>query len=367
MTNNHVTKLQIDLNAVKFNLSYFKQKLQESTKILVVVKAFGYGSDAVEITKSIQDKVDYFAVAYTDEGVALRKSGVNKPILVLHPQIANLELIIKNFLEPNIYSSSILDAFLSITDAQNLTDYPIHIKFNTGLNRLGFKADEILIITKKLNKNKSVKVASIFSHLAASEDKNERDFTLQQITSFKKTTADFEQEIGYKPMMHLCNTSGIINYPQAHFDMVRLGIGLYGFGNDANITSELKNVVSLKSIISQIHIIKKGQSVGYNRAFITDKNIKIATLPLGYADGIGRIFGKGVGFVTIKNQIANILGNVSMDIIMIDVTNIDCNEGDEVTFFDNQKTVEKLAKNSNTISYEIITSISQRIKREVLH
>lgn len=367
MTNNHVTKLRIDLKAVKFNLNYFKAKLQENTKMLIVVKAFGYGSDAVEIAKSIQDKVAYFAVAYTDEGIALRKAGINTPILVLHPQISNLELIIENCLEPNLYNFTILDTFLSITDAKKLTNYPIHIKFNTGLNRLGFKADETSTITEKINKNKSIKVASIFSHLAASEDKSERDFSLQQIASFKKIVTNFEQYIGYKPTMHLCNTSGIINYPQAHFDMVRLGIGLYGFGNDKNETSNLKNVVSLKSVISQIHTINKGESIGYNRAFIADKEVRTATIPIGHADGISRKLGNGVGFVTINNQKAAIIGNVCMDMIMVDVTDVKCNEGDEVTIFDNQQTITKFAKSANTISYEIITAISQRIKRKIIY
>ena len=366
MKNHNVSKLQIDLNATTFNLNYFKEKLQENTKILVVVKAFGYGSDAVEIAKSIQDNVDYFAVAYTDEGIALRKSGINTPILVLHPQIANLELVIENCLEPNLYNFNILNAFISITNDQKLTDYPIHIKFNTGLNRLGFKSDEVSDITKEINESKSVKVASIFSHLAASEDKNEQEFSLQQILLFEKIASDFEQRIGYKPKLHLCNTSGIINYPQAHYDMVRLGIGLYGFGNDEQETSNLKNVISLKSIISQIHTIKKGESIGYNRAFIADKEVRTATIPIGHADGISRKFGNGVGYVTINNQKASIIGNVCMDMIMVDISTINCVEGDEVVIFDSQQMVEKLANDTDTISYELITAISQRIKREIL-
>ena len=366
MKNHNVTTLQIDLKAANFNLNYFKEKLKENTKILVVVKAFGYGSDAIEIVKSIHKSVDYFAVAYTDEGIALREAGINTPILVLHPQISNLELIIKNCLEPNLYSFGILKAFISITDSQKLTDYPVHIKFNTGLNRLGFKPDEVSIITKIISEHYSVKVASIFSHLAASEDKNERNFSLSQIALFEKITVDFKQKIGYKPQLHLCNTSGILNYPQAHFDMVRLGIGLYGFGNDENETSNLKNVISLKSIISQIHTIKKGESIGYNRAFIADKEVKTATIPIGHADGINRKFGNGIGYVSINNQKAVIIGNVCMDMIMVDISGIDCNEGDEVVIFDNQQTVEKFAKDTNTISYELITAISQRIKREIL-
>jgi len=367
MKNNHITKLVIDLNAAKYNLNYFKSKLQENTKILVVVKAFGYGSDAVEVAKHLEKQVDYFAVAYTDEGVALRNAGIKIPILVFHPQVVNFELIISHSLEPNIYNARVFKAFISIAKKHHLTDYPIHLTFNTGLNRLGFEVDDIHFIAAEIKKNATIKVSSIFSHLSASEDKNERNFTISQITAFEKINYDFQKIVNQKPIMHLCNTSGIENYPQAHFDMVRLGIGLYGFGNDAKVTSKLKNVVSLKTIISQIHTIKKGESVGYNRAFIANKNMKIATLPIGYADGISRIWSKGIGFAFVNNQKTPIIGNVSMDMIMVDITDINCNEGDEVIVFDNQQTVEELAQNSKTISYEIITTISQRVKREILY
>ncbi len=365
MKNNHVTTLHIDLDAVKFNLNYFKSKLQPHTKIVAVVKAFGYGSDAIEIAKSIKNDVAYFAVAYTDEGISLRNAGINTPIIVLHPQIPNLELLIKNCLEPNLYNAKILTKFSSIADTHNLTDYPIHIKFNTGLNRLGFWKNDVKFITSKLKGNTTVKVTSIFSHLGASEDKNEREFTLKQIEDFKKIANDFEHQIGFKPTMHMTNTSGILNYPEAHFDMVRLGIGLYGFANEESETSSLKNVISLKSIISQIHVIEKGESVGYNRGLIADKPMKTATIPIGHADGISRKLGNGNGFVTINNQKASIVGNVCMDMIMVDITTIDCKEGDGVIIFDTQETIETFATISNTISYEILTAISQRIKRQI--
>jgi alanine racemase len=366
MKNNHVTKLQIDLNAVSFNLDYFKSKLQKNTKTLVVVKAFGYGSDAIEIAKKIQNDVAYFAVAYTDEGIALRDAGINNPILVLHPQIQNLQLIIDRCLEPNLYNTSILNSFIELTKTQKLTDYPIHIKFNTGLNRLGFNPNQIDDISNIINSTNSIKVASVFSHLAASEDKSERKFSLNQIELFKDLSNVFEEKLGCKPMKHMCNTSGIINYPEAHFDMVRLGIGLYGFGNESSVTADLKNVMTLKSVISQIHTIQKGESVGYNRSFIAEEKIITATIPIGHADGINRSLGNGVGYVTINNQKAPIVGNVCMDMIMVNVTSIDCKTGDEVIVFDNQHTIEELATKYGTIPYEFITAISQRIKRQTI-
>jgi alanine racemase len=366
MKNNHVTTLQIDLKAVKFNLNYFKSLLTKDTEILVVIKAFGYGSDAIEIAKCIQDHVSYFAVAYTDEGIALREAGIKTPIIVFHPQEKNLELIIKYCLEPSLYSKYLLSQFLSITNNLEHSEYPIHLKFNTGLNRLGFQENDLDFITSHLLDNMSVKVKSIFSHLAASEDKNEREFSRAQILSFEKIATKFETNFGFKPKKHLTNTSGIINYPEAHYDMVRLGIGLYGFGNDEQETSKLENVLSLTSVISQIHTIEKGESVGYNRGFFTEKTTRTATIPIGHADGISRRLSNGKGWVTIHNEKALIVGNVCMDMIMVDVTDIKCKEGDKVFIFKNQKTVEQLAKNSDTISYELLTAISQRIKRSFI-
>ncbi|MFK5878342.1 MAG: alanine racemase [Flavobacteriaceae bacterium] len=364
MKNNHVTSLKINLKSIDFNLNYFKSKLQKNTKLLVVVKAFGYGSDAFAIANHLQNNVDYFAVAYTQEGIALRTAGIKTPILVLHPQVDNLELLVVHQLEPNLYSYRILDAFLEVAKSNNLNEYPIHLKFNTGLNRLGFLESDLPKIASKLST--SVKIVSMFSHLAASEDMNETDFSLQQIAAFKKLVSAFENQFGCRPTLHMCNTSGILNYPQAHFDMVRLGIGLYGFANEKSKTSELKNVVSLHSCISQIHTINKGESVGYNRGCIANKPMKTATIPIGHADGISRKLGNGKGFVHINNQKAAIVGNVCMDMIMVDVTDINCNEGNEVIIFDNQETVETLAKNSDTISYELLTAISQRVNRSII-
>lgn len=361
------TVLEIDLKALKHNVKHLKSKLKKGTRFLAVVKAFAYGNDAGEIAKFLEKlDIDYFAVAYANEGVALRKSGITKPILVLHPIAVNFDSIIDYHLEPNLYSTKLLNAFIAVASAKKQTDYPIHLKFNTGLNRLGFSENDVTKINNIIKPSNTIKVTSLFSHLAASEDLNETSFTLNQIEAFKAIATSFTQQAGYQPMLHICNTSGILNYPDAHFDMVRSGIGLYGFSNSEKENQHLKPIGTLKTIISQIHTIEKGESVGYNRAFVSKTPQKIATLPIGHADGIGRIYGNGKGYVTINDHKAPIVGNVCMDMIMVNVTNIDCNEGDEVIIFGQKTTAEHLAGSAKTISYELITSISQRVKRIIL-
>jgi alanine racemase len=361
------TTLEIDLKALKHNFEYLKSLTKPGTKLLAVVKAFAYGSDANEIAGYLQELgADYFAVAYVHEGVALRQAGIVKPILVLHPQAVNFKELIEHCLEPSLYNAKIFNEFIEIATKENQTNYPVHLKFNTGLNRLGFGEDKVEYLISKLNETKTIKVVSIFSHLAASEDLDEKEFTLNQIQSFKNISENFIPKLGYKPILHICNTSGILNYPEAHFDMVRSGIGLYGFGNSKKENQHFKPIATLKTIISQIHTIEKGESVGYNRAFKSDTFIKTATLPIGHADGIGRQYGNGKGFVTIHGQRAPIIGNVCMDMIMVNVTDIDCKEGNEVIIFGPESTAEVFAERANTISYELITAISQRVKRVFL-
>jgi alanine racemase len=363
----HQTILEINLNALKHNFEYLKSKINNSTKLIAVVKAFGYGSDACAVAKYLQDlDVDSFAVAFTSEGVDLRNSGITKPILVLHPQPVNFKLLIDNCLEPSLYNAKVLNEFITIASKENQNDYPVHIKFNTGLNRLGFWGNDVEYIVSKLNETNSIKVKSIFSHLAASEDLNEKHFTLNQIENFKTISKEFENKIGYKPMLHICNTSGVLNYPEAHFDMVRCGIGLYGFGNSLTENKNFKPIATLKSVISQIHLIEEGKTVGYNRAYKSSSAQKTATIPIGHADGIGRQYGNGKGFVTINGQPASIIGNVCMDMIMVNIANIDCNEGDEVIIFGEHISAENLVATTKSISYEIITAISQRIKRTII-
>ncbi len=358
------TVLEIDLNAVTHNFNFIRSKAKKETGIMAVVKAFAYGNDAQEIAKHLETlNVNYFAVAYTQEGVALRKAGVTTPILVLHPQPINFKLLVQYCLEPSLYSFRVLKEFNNVAQKEQQSNYPVHIKFNTGLNRLGFSATDVRAITSYINQESYIKVASIFSHLSASEDPHERAFTLQQISNFKSITHQFLNDLNYIPFLHLCNTSGLLNYPEAHFDMIRSGIGLYGFGNDSKFDINLKPISCLKSCISQIHHLKQGDSLGYNRGFIAREEMKTATLPIGHADGISRQLGLGKGFVRINDQKAFIIGNICMDMLMIDITHITCNEGDEVIIFDRKYSAQHLAKCAKTISYELITSISQRVKR----
>lgn len=361
------TTLEIDLRALENNFLHLKSKINPSTKFLGVVKAFAYGSDSVIVAKKLESLgIDYLAVAYTSEGVLLRDAGVKKPILVLHPLAVSFETIIERCLEPNIYSFNTLKDFIKVVKKESQTDYPIHLKFNTGLNRLGFDPKDTFQICEILSKTNAVKVKSVFSHLAASEDLNEKAFTQKQIHDYTNIVTNLEGGLHYSFIKHLCNTSGILNYPEAHFDMVRSGIGLYGFGNSEKENKALKPIASLKSIISQIHNLNQGESLGYNRAFLADKAMKTATIPIGHADGIGRQYGNGKGCVIINDMRAHIIGNVCMDMIMVDVTDIECLEGDEVIIFDKNHTAESFASTANTISYEIITAISQRVNRVII-
>lgn len=361
------TTLEIDLRALTHNFNFLKSKLHSNTKFLAVVKAFAYGSDAVEVAKHLQHLgADYLAVAYVKEGVALRDAGVTLPILVLHPQPVNFKTLIDRCLEPSLYSFKVLNEFIEVSKNLNQNNYPVHIKINTGLNRLGFKAESIETISEIARTNPSIKIKSAFSHLAASEDLNESEFTFNQINQFKLVAKQLAELLGYQPWLHICNTSGVLNYPDAHFDMVRCGISLYGFGNDPKYDQHLKPIASLKSVISQIHRIKKGESIGYNRALIAEKDMKIATIPIGHADGLSRIYGNEKGYVYINNFKAPVTGNVCMDMIMVDVSNIDCDEGDEAIVFDNNHTAYDLTASAGTISYELLTAISQRVTRRYL-
>lgn len=361
------TVLQINLDHLTHNFKYLKSKVNPNVKILAVVKASGYGSDASIIAKHLEKiGADYFAVAYASEGITLRESGIKTPILVLHPQPVNFQKLIEYQLEPSLYSSRVLQTFIETATILDQKEYPVHIKFNSGLNRIGFEKSDVDYIIENLHKTKTVRVASLLSHLAASEDPSEKEFTIKQIDTFKKITKRMIDQLGYTPILHQSNTSGILNYPEAHFNMVRAGIGLYGYGNDAKYDTELKPVAGLKSIISQIHELHPGESLGYNRAFVASEFTRTATIPIGHADGISRQYGNKKGFVTVHKKRAYVIGNVCMDMIMVDITNIDCKEGDEVVIFDADSSAAIVAENSGTISYELLTAISPRVKRVVI-
>lgn len=360
----HETVLEINLNAISHNLNFFKSKLKPETKMMVMVKAFGYGNGGFEIAKLLEHhKVDYLGVAFADEGISLKNAGIKLPIMVLNPETTSFSAIIQHQLEPEIYSIKGLNAFLQIAKQRGLKNFPIHIKLDTGMHRLGFQEADLHELIAKLKETKVLEVKSILSHLATSDDLKHNEFTLSQISLFEKLSSTLQKELKINPIRHILNTSGISNYSQAQYDMVRLGIGLYGISNDEEEQKYLENVGTLKSIISQIRTIQKGESVGYGRRFMADKTTKIATIPIGYADGISRHLGNGVGYVMINNQKAPIVGSVCMDMLMVDITHIDCKEGNEVIIFGENPTVIAIAKLLDTIPYEVLTSISQRVKR----
>lgn len=360
----HETVLEINTNAIIHNFNYYKKKLYSNTKIMVMVKAFGYGNGGIEIAKILENqKVDYLGVAFADEGIQLKNNGIKTPIMVLNPETTSYESIILNKLEPEIYSFKGLNQFVKICIEKNITEYPIHIKIDTGMHRLGFEEGDIIELIKLLKQEKSVKIISILSHLATSDNLDFIDFTLHQIHTFENICKKIESELNIKTIKHILNSSGISNFSDSQQDMVRLGIGLYGISNDKEEQKYLENVSTLKSIISQIKTIKPKESIGYGRRFIAKSTIKSATIPIGYADGISRLWGNENGYVIINNQKAAILGSICMDMLMVDVTNINCEEGDDVIIFGEQPTLQEIANATQTIAYEVIAGISQRVKR----
>ena len=361
------TVLEIHLPNLRHNYTFIRKQLSATTKLLAVVKAFGYGSDAIEVAKClVAQGVDYLGVAYVHEGVALRKAGITTPILVLHPQQPNLDALIEFKLEPSVYGQRILDALLLRLKETNQNSYPIHLKFNTGLNRLGFDPNNALELGTLLKQNAQwLVLQGVYSHLAASDDVGEDAFTRTQLNTFAEIVNVFKPNFP-NTSFHVLNTSGVLHFPEAQYNMVRTGISLYGYGNHPSVDAQLKPVLTLKTVISQIHTLKKGDTLGYNRAFVAKAKTLTATLPLGHADGIGRIYGNGRGYVMINGQQASILGNVCMDMIMVDVTDIDCEAGDTVIVIGPNASAENLANAAGTISYELITGLSQRIKRKVI-
>lgn len=360
----HETVLEINLNSISYNLNYYKSKLDNNVKLMVMVKAFGYGNGGLEIAKLLEHhKVDYLGVAFADEGISLKNGGIKLPIMVLNPESTSFPSIIQYNLEPEIYSIKGLKAFLKIAREKSLKDFPIHIKLDTGMHRLGFEENTLDELIQTLKGNSTVKVKSVLSHLATSDEVKHFDFVYSQINLFERLSSKLISDLNINPIRHILNTSGISNFPSAQYNMVRLGIGLYGVSNDPAEQKYLENVGTLKSIISQVRTIPAGDSVGYGRRFMAEKETKIATIPIGYADGISRLWGNLVGYVIIKNQKAPIVGNVCMDMLMVDVSHIDCKEGDSVIIFGESPTVIEMASALKTIPYEIMTSISQRVKR----
>lgn len=359
----HKTVLEINLNALKHNLNVFAERLKPGVKLLVMVKAAGYGSGSVEVARLLQfQKVDYLAVAYADEGVELRRAGIQLPILVLNPEEATFDSLIRYDLEPEIYSISLLKNFLSVLGFSK--KIKVHLKIDTGMSRLGFSEQELPALIEILKKETRISVQSIFSHLAASEDEKEDDFSKKQFRRFQKSADELTEAIGYRPMQHILNSAGIVRFPEFQLDMVRLGIGIYGIDGSKEISEKLQTVMTLKATISQIKNIKKGATVGYGRKGIVEKNMKIGTISIGYADGLLRAAGNGQFSILVSNKFAPTFGNICMDMSMIDLSEIpEAREGDEAIIFGKKSAVEKLADCYGTITYEVFTNISQRVKR----
>ena len=359
----HDTVLEVDLNALAYNLKYYKSKLKPGVKVMAMVKAFSYGSGSFEVANVLQyHKVDYLTVAYADEGISLRKAGINLPIMVMSPEPSAFEAIIKHKLEPELYNQEILQGFLDFLP-EHTASYPVHIKIDTGMHRLGFEEPEIEPMLALLNNTKKIKVKSVFSHLVASDDPTHDAFTKAQIALYKRIAAKIGAVVGYDFIKHISNTAAITSYPEAQMDMVRIGIGLYGY--DAAIANPraLQAVAALKTTVTQVKPIKAHDTVGYSRRGVMEHDGLIATVKIGYADGYSRMFGNGVGRMLVNGKPASTIGSICMDMCMLDVTGLDVKTGDEVIVFNDVLPIAELAGLIHTIPYEILTNISQRVKR----
>ena len=360
----HDTVLEINLNAILHNINVHKSLLKPETKMCAMVKAYSYGLGGYEIAEFLQHHhIDYLGVAYADEGVDLRKNGITTPILVMNPEQGSYDVIIDYNLEPEIYSLRVLELFANQLQLKGIQQkYPIHIKVETGMHRLGFKEHEIDELVENLKKY-NVKVASIFSHLSSADVPEEDDYTMEQIHTFQRVSSKISEALGYQPIRHILNTAGITYYSDYQFEMVRIGIGMVGISANPKVKKQLQSAVTFKTVISQISEVKQGESIGYNRKYKAEKDTRIATIPVGYADGIPRLIGNKKGFVGIQNQKVSIVGNICMDMLMVDLQNIKAKEGDEVIIFNGNPTLEEFSGYCQTIPYEVLTSISRRVKR----
>lgn len=358
----HETILEIDLNALVANYNQYRSKIKPETKMVCMVKASAYGAGACEVARTLQDhRVDYLAVAVADEGFDLRKAGVTCPIIIMNPEVSGFKTMFDNKLEPEVYSFALLKALIQAASREGITNYPIHVKINTGMNRLGFEPHEVPKLISILREQTAVIPRSVFSHLVGSDSNQFDTFSTRQITIFKAAADALQEAFSHKILFHICNTAGIDRFPEAQFDMVRLGLGLYGV--DPFTNQMLQNVSTLKTIILQIHQVDESSTVGYSRKGVLHKDSRIAAIPIGYADGLNRRLGNRRGYCLVNGQKAPYVGNICMDVCMIDVTDIDCKEGDEVIIFGKNLPPTILAEQLDTIPYEILTSISTRVKR----
>ena len=357
----HETVFEINLNALVNNLNTYRSILKPNVKLMAMVKAFSYGTGSYEIAKILEfNRVDYLTVAYADEGVTLRKAGIKTPIMVMNPEVSSFDTIIKHNLEPEIYNFSILNELLKASNEESIG---IHIELDSGMKRLGFDNGQLDELLNILWQQPNVYVKSIFTHLAASEAHEHDEFTKNQIANFEKMANKISRTFPYTILKHCLNSGGIVRFPDAQFNMVRLGIGLYGIDPAEELQKQLQQIGTLKTVISQIRNISADESIGYGRKGKVNRASRIAITAIGYADGLNRKLSNGIGYMLVNGKPAPIVGNICMDMTMIDVTDIDCKEGDEVIVFGAGLDISAVAEKVGTIPYEILTSISQRVKR----
>ncbi len=365
----HETVLEIDLGAMIHNLNYFRSRINAGTRIMAMVKAFSYGSGSFEVANVLQfHRVDYLAVAYADEGIELRRAGISLPIMVMNPEEQSFESMIRFGLEPEIYSFRVLQQFDEALrrykqQHPDLQPVAVHVKLDTGMRRLGFEEKELNELIVRLKNNKLIRVCAVFSHLAATDEEEHDAYTRQQIKQFLSMSDLLRSHFDYRIMRHILNSAGIVRFPDAQLDMVRLGIGLYGIGVSDEEQTHLRQVSTLKTTISQLRTVPAGETIGYSRRGVAHANMRIATVPIGYADGLSRKLSRGQGKMWVNGKAAPIVGNVCMDMCMIDVTAIVCAEGDEVIVFGVDHPIQEIARDMETIPYEVLTNVSGRVKR----
>ncbi|MFC0876168.1 bifunctional UDP-N-acetylmuramoyl-tripeptide:D-alanyl-D-alanine ligase/alanine racemase [Saccharicrinis sp. FJH2] len=358
----HKTTLEINLNRLVQNITVFKRLLKPETRIMAMVKAFAYGSGSFEVARHLQfHGVNYLAVAVADEGVELRNAGVTLPIVVMAPEMQSLDILFKYHLEPEVYSFEILEALINEAKALGEMNYPVHVKLDTGMHRMGFLPEDIEKLISILNEQSYLKVHSVFSHLAAADEPDKDAFTLEQINLFKQYSEKIEDGIGYGFLKHILNSAGTERFFEYQFDMVRLGIGMYGVSAAGN--DELKPVGTFKTMVSAVKAVPKTETVGYGRKGVLSRDSEIAVIPVGYADGLARLLGNGRGYAVINGNKVPYVGNICMDLSMLNVTGLNIKPGDEVILFGDDPHINTVADWMQTIPYEVITSISQRVKR----
>ena len=358
----HETVLKVNLSALVDNVRYFRSHLKPTTKLTCMVKAFAYGAGSVEVSKALQASglVDYLAVAVADEGVELRRAGITLPIIIMDPEVAAMDLILENNLEPNVYSHQSLKTVIAAAEAKGLENIPIHIKIDSGMHRLGFYKEDMPWLLDRLTHQKAVHVASVFSHLVGSDEAQFDDFTLEQIKYFDACAEELKAGLNYPIIKHICNSAGIERFADYQFDMCRLGIGLYGF---SFVGANLRNVCTLETTILSVKTVKAGETIGYGRHTTLAEDRTIAVIPIGYADGFDRRFSNYGGEVYVRGKRCPVVGNVCMDQAMVDVTGADARPGDIVEVFGEHMPLQELADKLGTITYEILTSVSRRVQR----